>query len=47
MKLVHQGFYNGLTFQRVVRGFIVQGGIATLGILYSEESFQVWTMWIL
>lgn len=98
VKLVNQGFYNGLTFQRVVRGFVAQGGcpdgtgrggtdkiqcetagnphkhvrgslsmahfgpntgscqflsvtipltISTLGILYSEKSFQVWTMWML
>ena len=24
--LVHHGFYNGLTFHRIVRGFIIQGG---------------------
>ncbi|WP_053371933.1 peptidylprolyl isomerase [Paenibacillus sp. FJAT-27812] len=25
-KLANQGFYNGLTFHRVVRGFVAQGG---------------------
>lgn len=25
-KLANSGFYNGLTFQRVVRGFVAQGG---------------------
>ncbi len=25
-KLANQGFYNGLTFQRVVQGFVAQGG---------------------
>ena len=28
-KLVKDGFYNGLTFHRIVRGFMIQGGCPT------------------
>ncbi len=28
-KLVNQGFYNGLTFHRVISGFVAQGGCPT------------------
>lgn len=40
MKLVHQGFYNGLTFQRVVRGFIVQGVLRPLAYCIRKSHFR-------
>jgi len=41
MKLVNEGFYNGLTFHRIINGFMIQGGDPTgTGSGGSEDTIE-------